>query len=188
MPPVRLVGGALATLVAAALAASCGSDHQAASAGSAGSAAGTASPAGLSSQDRTWLASAHQAGMAEIEAGELASRKGATATVRSLGSMLVTDHTRLDHQLTTTAKHLGADLPTAPSTAQIEEQHKLTSATSGKGFDVAFVGAMIAAHRTAIADGATEASHGSAPQVVSLAKRAAPVLRHHLMMFQQAAP
>jgi putative membrane protein len=187
MAAVRLLaGGASATLLVTAWAATaCGGDHTAVAGGSA---AGTASPAGLSSQDRMWLAAAHQAGMAEIEAGELASSKGATAETRSLGSMLVTDHTRLDHQLTMTAKRLHVDLPTSPSTAQIEEQHKLTAATSGKGFDVAFVGAMIAAHRTAIAGGATEASHGSSPQVVTLARQAAPVLRHHLVMFQRAAP
>jgi putative membrane protein len=188
MPAVRHVQGALgATLLVAASAAACGGDHKTVPA-AANSSMGTATQAAPSSQDKMWLAAAHQADLAEIEAGELASSKGATAQIRSLGSMLVADHTRLDRQLIVTAKQLGVPLPTAPTTAQIETQHRLTAASSGRGFDVAFVRAMIPAHQAAIAAGATEATHGSSPQVVTLAKQAAPVLEHHLRMFQKAMP
>jgi putative membrane protein len=183
---VRLVGIGLAAFVVAALAAACGSEHRVAPV-AAHPPEGPASTAGLSAQDKTWLAAAHQAGLAEIEAGDLASRKGGTAKIRSLGSMLVTDHTKLDRQLIRTADRLGAPLPHGPTFAQIDQQHRLTSASVGT-FDQAFVLAMIPAHQTAIAETETEASHGSNPQVVMLAKQVAPVLRHHLQAFRQASP
>jgi putative membrane protein len=173
--PTRLTLATLALTGAAACAA--GSATHAAS-------TGTPSP---SDGDRTWLAGAHQANLAEVQVGELAKKKGGTAAVRAAGAMLVTDHTASDTQVAHVAKGLKMTLPSSAAPADAAAASRLGD-EAGAQFDHDFVSTMMTGHQKVIAQTQTEISQGSTPQIKNLAQSTLPVLRKHLTMLQKAAP
>src|SRR4051794_2245345 len=145
---------------------------------------GTATAAAPSTQDRAFLVAAHQGNLAEIAAGRAALRKATTAAVREHGQVFITDHTRLDANLTKVAAALDVSLPDAPSAAQ-QAELAAVSAHSGAAFDQAWTDQQLAAHRATLQLGNTELAKGSDPQVKGLASASAPVVRSHLAMLEQ---
>lgn len=146
----------------------------------------SAADAAPSSQDTQFLQQAHQANLAEISAGRLAQQRGDSPVVKSIGATLVKDHTTLDSSLQRTADALGVALPAEPTTdqqvtaAQLEQQ-------SGPGFDNVLVTSEIEGHEMSMAAVQTEIAHGSDPQVVDVARTAAPVVARHLQLLRAAA-
>jgi putative membrane protein len=139
----------------------------------------------LTQQDKDFLVAAHQSNLAEIAAGNTAQAKGASATVKDLGARMVSDHTKLDASLTPVAAQLGVALPGTPNTEQ-QNQLAQVSAKSGQAFDAAWLAAMIAGHRQALAGIQTELSSGSSEQVKQLAQTAQPAVQEHLNLLLAA--
>jgi putative membrane protein len=137
----------------------------------------------VSKQDKTWLVKAHQANLAEINAGMMAKRDGHSKEVRLAGDTLITDHTMLDGSMKPAAYDLGVRLPDAPSARQQAKAKKLEG-KKGMAFDNAWTQAMIKAHKKAIALTKNEIGHGSSPRVKQLAKTTLPVLEKHLEMLK----
>jgi putative membrane protein len=171
------------------LAAACCAVLAAASAcGSATAGESPAVPAaGVSRTDRAWIAKAHQADMAEMQAGQFAESNGSNPTIRQAGVALVRDHEAFDTRLTGTAEKLKIGLPTSMTVHQIEIGDRL-SGEQGPAFDHDFVASMMTGHDIMIAATRWEIAHGSSPQVVELARQALPVLVKHLQMMRAAAP
>lgn len=140
---------------------------------------------GPSGQDRTWVARTHQGNMAEIAVGQMAKARGATRDIRSIGGMLVSDHTGADTLLSRAAGRAGMGLPLAPDAAQRRTAQKLAG-TSGRAFDRDFVRTQIAAHRTAIAAATAETRDGRTVELRTLAQKTLPTLKKHLWMLQKA--
>lgn len=130
-------------------------------------------------QDRQFLIQAHQGNLAEIAAGKAAQSKGKAGSVRSIGAMLVADHTKLDKKLQQVAQRLQVPLPAQP-TARQQTKAKELNALSGAEFDKAWTKTMIYAHRAALAAANKEVADGSVPQVKALAKASQPVIQEHL--------
>ncbi|SFK69225.1 putative membrane protein [Streptosporangium canum] len=133
----------------------------------------------VSAQDRQFLVQAHQGNLAEIAAGKAAQSKGKAGSVRSIGAMLVADHTKLDKKLQQVAQRLQVTLPTQP-TARQQTKAKELAALSGTEFDKAWTKTMIYGHRAALAAIKKEIADGSAPQVKALARASQPVIQEHL--------
>ncbi|MEV0628883.1 DUF4142 domain-containing protein [Nonomuraea wenchangensis] len=169
----------LTLLLAAAALVGCGT----APTNTAGVAPQTSAPP--SELDKTWLRTIHQGNMAEIQAGHLAEAKGTAKQVKSIGKMLVDDHTALDEKVTQLAGRLGVDLPSSPTAAQKELSNKLRSDT-GSDFDQDFVAGMTKAHVAAIRITGQEIDKGTSPEVVALAKEADPQLKKHLAALRKA--
>src|SRR5687767_4394345 len=79
--------------------------------------------AGASSQavgalDEAWLQMSIEGSRFEIIAGNLAQRRGKSASVRSLGTLVARDHTKSLREAATLAKSLGVKVPTTPSPTQ----------------------------------------------------------------------
>lgn len=138
-----------------------------------------------SAADRTFAEHTHQANLAEIAAGGLAKSRGTSADVRSIGGMLVADHTGADTLLRRSASRLRLNMPLRPDAAQRAQAAKLAAAHGG-AFDKDFVGTQIAAHRTAIAQATSEAKNGNATELRTLAQQSLPTLKKHLTMLQKA--
>ncbi|MEU7747871.1 DUF4142 domain-containing protein [Nonomuraea sp. NPDC049158] len=130
-------------------------------------------------QDRTFLRHAHQGNLAEIQAGQAAQDMGASQAVRELGAKLISDHTKMDDDVTRVAKQVGVDLPTKPSTAQRRQLGEVAG-KNGEAFDRAWLAAQIAGHRQSLANGAKELRKGSSPEVKQLATDAKPIVQTHL--------
>jgi putative membrane protein len=143
--------------------------------------------AGVSRADRAWIDKAHQANMAETQAGELAQSNGSNPTIRQMGAVMARDHQRLDSKLISVAERLKLKLPTSLTLQQTEIGDRL-SGEQGPPFDHDFIASMMTAHDAMIAATRQEIAHGSSPKVVALATQALPVLLKHLRMLRSAAP
>jgi putative membrane protein len=141
----------------------------------------------VSARDRAWLATVHQADLTEIQSGHLAQKKGGSQTIRVVGGMLITDHTRFDADVTRVAEHLGVELPRILGAENVALLQRLDHEAGG-AFDRDFVATGIAGHRKVIADTVAEVHAGSSPEVKGLARAALPVLHKHLAMLEKAAP
>lgn len=164
----------------------------AASAGCAGRASaaaviGAASPTPrVSTADHAWLRIAHQANLAEVQAGELARKKGTTSAIRAAGTMLVTDHTKLDDKVVAVARDLGVSLPNAAAPEDADAANRFAD-ESGGAFDHDFTATLATGHQKVIGATENEIREGSARQVVALAKQSLPTLRKHLATLQKAS-
>ncbi|HEY6793162.1 MAG TPA: DUF4142 domain-containing protein [Kineosporiaceae bacterium] len=138
------------------------------------------------SADRTWMIAAHQGNLAEIAAGRSALQRSPSGEVRRIGQMFITDHSRLDSQLTAVAQQLAVTLPSAPSPAQREELAVVES-HPGSAYDSAWLAAQTVAHRATLVATQQELSTGTAPSVLALARATTPVVQKHLIELQNAA-
>ncbi|WP_171074729.1 DUF4142 domain-containing protein [Nonomuraea basaltis] len=170
----------LTIMLAAAALAGCGTTAQTNTA-----ALAPKTDEGPSEQDRAWMSTIHGGNLAEIQAGRLAEGKGTTKRIKSIGKMLVEDHTKLDVKVTQAASQLGVQLPTSPSPEQQAELTRMRDAT-GKDFDADFLAAMTKEHTAAMAATRTELSEGSSNAVKALAKTAVPALQQHLTALRKA--
>ncbi|MGP3959768.1 DUF4142 domain-containing protein [Nonomuraea sp. 3N208] len=136
-----------------------------------------------SEQDRAWMRTIHQGNIAEIQTGRLAQGKGSTKPIKTIGKMLVQDHTAFDVKVAQLATQLGVQLPKSISSHQREEILQLRAAI-GKDFDQEFLATMTNEHMAAIAATKKEISRGSSPAVVALAKAAVPTLEKHLSVLR----
>jgi putative membrane protein len=146
----------------------------------------TGAPAPVSGTDRAWLDTAHQTNLAEVEAGELAHKKGTSAAVRAAGAMLVTDHTRFDTSVVRVARSLRVDLNEAAPPEDAAATDRFAN-ESGSAFDYDFVFTMLTGHQKMIADTQDEIRRGSSPQVTGLARTALPILQRHRATLRKAA-
>jgi putative membrane protein len=169
---------AAACCAALAMVSACGSAQAGESA--------TARAAGVSRGDRAWIAAAHEADLAEIQAGQFAESNGSNPTIRRAGAMLVHDHQAFDTKLISVAGKLKLSLPTSMTAHQTQIGDEL-SGEQGAEFDHTFIAAMLTGHDILIAATRKEIAHGSSPAVVALASQALPVLLKHLKMMQAAA-
>ncbi|MFJ8386593.1 DUF4142 domain-containing protein [Streptomyces sp. NPDC094438] len=147
----------------------------AASAISAGPAA-----AAVSDQDTTFVQSIHEGNLAEIAAGNDAQQHAATTCVKTVGSILVRDHSKLDSDLKALADKLDTELPALPAAAQ--QQLDSMRALTGAAYDSAWLKAQDDGHIQALALIDKEISSGRNTEVIAAARAARPVVAMHLDM------
>ena len=116
--------------------------------------------------------------------GGLAAQQGTSERVRHFGERLASDH---GHDLDTTAD-LARALNVSPPTdtdAPGAQQYQALAQLSGSAFDAAFIDAMVASHRAAIAKFKKEAADGDDLDVVGFARATLPKLEEHLALALQ---
>lgn len=145
--------------------------------------AATAAFATPSQADKSFAMIAAQSGLAEVQAGQLASQRATSPQVKQYGQKLVTDHTQANDQLQQIAQQDNLTLPTQPSVTQ-QNQDKRHTGMSGSAFDKAFVSGEVRDHEQAIALFQREAQSGRDPALKDFAQKGLPMLRQHLQMAQ----
>ncbi len=133
-----------------------------------------------------FMKQAAQAGMAEVELGQLASTKATRQDLKDFAQMMVTDHGKANDQLKDLASKKNVTLPTEPTAAQKAEKARLEK-LSGAAFDSAFTRDMEKDHRTAVSLFSKEASSGSDNDVKQWASQTLPTLKEHLAKAEQLA-
>jgi putative membrane protein len=141
----------------------------------------TAAVAAPSQADKTFAMTAAQSGLAEVQAGQLASQRATSPQVKQYGQKLVTDHTQANDQLQQIAQQNNLTLPTQPSATEQSQDKRLTGLT-GSAFDSAFVGGEVRDHEQAIALFQREAQSGRDPALKDFAQKSLPMLRQHLQI------
>ncbi len=119
--------------------------------------------------------------MAEVQLGNLAKTNGSSSDVKSFGERMVTDHTKANDELSSSASKKGMTLPTSPSAKQKAEYNRLEK-LHGADFDREYMKLMVSDHRTDVSEFRRESEHGSDPDIKAFAAKTLPTLESHLQM------
>jgi putative membrane protein len=129
--------------------------------------------------DKDWAEKVAIDGMAEVQLGEMAEKKGGPK-VKDFGKHMVTDHGKANDELKAVATKNGVKLPT-----KIDAEHQAVvdklSKLSGADFDKAYLDEMVAAHKKAIAALETETKESQSP-FKDWATKTLPTIKEHLKM------
>ncbi len=135
--------------------------------------------------DSSFMNDAAHAGHYEVEAAQLALKKGQSDAVKTFARRMLDDHTAADQQLQALASAKNHKLPDGPSLMQ-KGKLKLLSTHDGAKFDKSYIDSLgPKAHRETIElfeKGATKAHD---PDVKAWAEKTLPTLREHLAMAEQ---
>jgi putative membrane protein len=125
----------------------------------------------------TFVKTAAEDGMTEVELGKLALRKSSDSHVKTFAQKMVQDHSQADRQLESLAKSKGLTVP-----MKLDAKHsamiKALSAKSGAAFDSSYASHMVKAHAQAVAL-FQAASQSSDSDLAAFAKKTLPTLQEH---------
>lgn len=127
--------------------------------------------------------------MYEVQAGEIAQKKGQAADVKAFGKMMVADHTALSKEVKPLAEAAGKTLPTG-----LDERRKglidNLNAASPAEFDAVYLSQQEAAHSEALTLMQGYADNGDDAGLKGAAAKAVPKVQAHLDHVKklQAAP
>jgi putative membrane protein len=133
----------------------------------------------VSAKDVRFASIATNDGLNAVNNSKMAQEKTINARVRNFAIMLVNDHTKFGNDLTTIAKDKKITLPALPGMAEMQQANRLAM-KQGTDFDRAYVDAMIAAQKKAIALYENGAKDCKDPDLKSFAAKTLPVLKMHL--------
>jgi len=142
--------------------------------------------ANLSDADRAFIKEAAQGGMAEVQLGQLAEKKGANAAVKQFGQQMVRDHSQANSELKQLATKKGLTLPT-----DVGEKHRSMAEhlakLSGAAFDRAYMSHMVMDHNHDVASFRKESQSASDPDLKAWAGKTLPTLQQHLRLARETA-
>jgi putative membrane protein len=138
------------------------------------------------SPDASFMQSAAEGGMSEVELGQLAQQKAFNPAVKDFGAMMVKDHTAANNKLKALAASEQVSLPDSPSLMQKASKTKLNMLSADR-FDKSYVKGMIDDHKDDIKEFQKEISDGKDPQVKAFAAATLPTLQMHLQKIESIA-
>lgn len=133
----------------------------------------------MGSDAKSFMTTAAEDGMFEVQAGKLASTKAQDAAVKQFGQEMVSDHTRAANDLKQLAQSENVTLPTDVSAAQKQKLDKLQG-LSGAEFDREYMTMMVDAHQKAVSLFQNQANTGDDAEVKAFAAKTLPTLQEHL--------
>jgi putative membrane protein len=139
-----------------------------------------------SDPDLKFYKKAAEAGIAEVDAGNLAQQKGNTQAVKDFGAMMVKDHSAANEKLQALAASKQISLPTSASLGEMATKAKL-DILSGDTFDKSYIKSQIKDHRAAIALFQKEIASGQDPDAKAFASATLPTLKSHLKAIKTIA-
>lgn len=146
---------------------------------SSGAAKTSSIPASVSKDDATFVVNAANAGMTEVQLGQLAQQKGTMKDVKDYGAMMEKDHTEAGDKLKALAAQKNITLPSAISNDMQKNVDDLQK-KSGKDFDKAYISMMVDDHKKVISQFEDESKKGSDADIRAFADSTLHTLRHHL--------
>lgn len=142
----------------------------------------TAPKSAVASSDLKWMEKAARAGIAEVEAGKLASAQGKRDDVRAFGKQMTEEHGKANEELKSIASNKGATLPDKTDDKHIKALSKL-SGLNGDKFDKEYIAnAGVSDHTDAeklFKDGAKNLKDAD---LKAFAQKTLPAVQHHLQM------
>lgn len=130
-------------------------------------------------KDAQFLVDAAELNLEGIHLGQLAQKKGTTAHVKELGTMMVDSHTASQKDLASLAKRKSMNIPTSPTDNAKDAYTKLDE-KSGKDFDKAYADLMIKKHEEAIETFEDASANRNDLDIKNWANETLPELRKHL--------
>lgn len=139
----------------------------------------------LSDHDKKFADAAAIGGLMEVMMGNLAATNAENSVVKSLGAMMVTDHTKANDELKKWASGTGYTLPTNLDTEK-QKMYDDLKAKKGKDFDKKYTDLMVSDHKEDVEAFKKEASEGTEASLKSFAAKTLPTLEHHLHESEKA--
>lgn len=143
-----------------------------------------APPPPLAATDASFIQTAAQGGMAEVQMAQVADQNSMRRPVKAYADQMIKDHTAANDQLKQIATAKGA---TVPASVSDEQQKMLTMLQGEKGrkFDHDYITAQIADHKQMLMLFQTEAASGTDPDLKNFAAQTAPTIQQHLTEAQK---
>jgi putative membrane protein len=135
----------------------------------------------LSGNDRRFVTTAAEDGLAEVELGKIAQQNGASAAVKQFGQRMVDDHTKAGKELETIASKLGVTAPKEPGSKHQGDIKKFSKLT-GEKFDREYAEHMVKDHEKAVSLFEKQSKSGDADELKQFASKTLPTLQEHLKM------
>jgi len=133
----------------------------------------------VSKDDATFVVNTANAGMTEVQLGQLAQQKGMAKDVKEYGAMMEKDHTAAGDKLKTLAASKNITLPSAIS-PEMQKNIEDLEKKSGKDFDKAYINMMVDDHKKVISMFEDESKKGSDADIRAFADATLHTLRTHL--------
>lgn len=140
----------------------------------------------LSMADRTFITSAAEANLAEIETAKMIEQKSKDPGVKDFAKRMVTDHTQASQSLATVAQMTGVTLPAAPSAADRTRANELER-LSGAKLNKTYLRDELAGHKQVISDFESEIEHGQNEAAKNYAAQTLPTLQDHIRIAEDVA-
>ncbi len=137
----------------------------------------------VSKADQEFILAAAQGGMTEVKLGELAAQNASRQDLKDFGTMMVTDHTKINTDLKALATQKGVTVPDSIDAKHQAMVDKLNS-KSGEDFDKAYVAAMIKAHKHDLKAFQSESDSTQDPDVKTFVQNAIPTISAHVQHIQ----
>jgi putative membrane protein len=135
-------------------------------------------------QDKLFVRQAMLGNQAEVELGQLASKKGTSAPVREFAKRMVDDHNKSADQLRSLARGVNGNV-----SKQLDPEHQTIreklQKTASKDFDVAYIGSMIQDHQRTASLLQWQITSGQSEPLKKYAADTLPVVMAHLEMAKQ---
>jgi putative membrane protein len=136
--------------------------------------------------DDSFYKKAAQAGMAEVEAGQMAQEKATNPAVKEFAAMMVKDHTEANNKLKKIAVAKNVDLPKGTGIMNAAKEKK-ADMKSGESFDKDYIKQQIKAHEDTVELLQKEIDSGKDAEAQAFAKETLPKVKAHLAKINQIA-
>lgn len=136
--------------------------------------------------DKDFTKTAMEGSNGEVTLGQLAEQKSNSADVKHFGEKMVTDHQKLNEDMTPVAQGMGITPPSGTSISDKAEEAKLKM-MSGDSFDKAYIKEMVEDHRKDLAQFRKEAASAADPDLKKAAQHGVTVISEHLRMAEKLA-
>ena len=140
---------------------------------------------GQQMQDKAFVRTATEDGIADVKLGQLAIQKGGP-DVKAFAEKIVPDHEAIDKELATVADSLGVLLPKKMNKDDQAEYDKLNG-LSGKDFDTEYIPFILKAHWKKLHDFYMEASVAVDPTLATTVANAMRTMHGHLGLIAEIA-
>ena len=135
-------------------------------------------------KETPFIKTAADAGMTEVELGQVAEKNAQRADVKKFGTEMVSDHGKANNDLKTVATKLGVTIPDKVS-AKHQTTINMMSKKTGTSFDDAYVTAMISDHEKVMNEFEKSRATVSDPDLKRFIDDTLPVIKHHLEMAKE---
>ncbi|AIZ32884.1 DUF4142 domain-containing protein [Pseudomonas sp. K1(2024)] len=144
---------------------------------------GLASVQAMAATSDDFVDAAVEAGIAEVVTGNLALEKSKDAEIKTFAQQMVTDHTKVNQQLTELAGKLDIKVP--DDAALTDKIKKVILEWRDESFDKSYVNNQVAAHEKAVELYKKEAQSSDKAELKAFAVQTLPALEKHLQEAKQ---
>lgn len=137
----------------------------------------------LDARDQEFLTVIRFANLWEIPMGQLATERGTTKEVKTAGSVMLADHTKLNTVVEQLAKKFGVQLPDNPKSSHQGWMNEI-SGTNGEDFDRTFATRLRAAHGSVFSTIAEVRAGTRNKTILDFATQANSIVLKHMTLLE----